>query len=213
MSTNISATSGSRASGSVDHVRKIILKDKETYGPWKTKITSILDADDFWTIVDRTELSPAVVASIAGPNNTVTNQAEVNESRALFKGYAKRTNKATSLITQIADDSIVMMLDIHNRDPRAIWDQLAKDCDNVTPSGKFTAEKEFHDFRIPEDANFLEIKQSFNELLRKVRVQGGDMTAPTHLQTLLGALPPKYDSLKEAFFARDIVCVNKSDCC
>ena len=58
----------------------------------------------------------------------------------------KRTKKATSLITQTVDDNIVMMLDVRNRDPRAIWDQLAKDYDNVTPSGKFRAEKEIHDF-------------------------------------------------------------------
>ena len=199
-----SLTSGIRAGGSGEvFTKKIILKDAETSGPWKTKLTPILDAEDCYTIVDRSEVSPTLVMPIPGPDKTVTNQAQVSESRARLRDYQKRTRKATSLITQTIDDSIVMNLDVHNRDPRAIWDQLAQDYDNVTPSGRMTAEKAFLDFRVPRGAAYLQIKQSFNEQLRKVRVRGGNVSTAQQLQTLLGALPPKYDGLKEAFFARE----------
>ena len=130
-----------------------------------------------------------MVGAVPAADGTVTNQAQANESRASLKDYNKRMRKATSMITQTVDDSIVMSLDVHNRDPRAIWDQLAKDYDNVTPSGRFTAEKALMDFSIPEEANYLEMKENFNELLRRVRVQGGNMSTSRQLQTLLVALP------------------------
>ena len=45
-------TSGIRASGSgSEYTKKIVLKDSATYGPWRTKLTAILDAEDSLEIV------------------------------------------------------------------------------------------------------------------------------------------------------------------
>ena len=108
---NMLTSSGIRASGSGDiYTKRIVLKDPESYGPWKTKITSILDAEDCWSIVDRSKVSPTVVGAVPAANGTVTNQAQANESRASLKDYNKGMRKATSMITQTVDDSIVMSL-------------------------------------------------------------------------------------------------------
>ena len=50
-------SSGIRASGSGsgEYTKKILLKDTATYGPWKAKLTSILDAEDCWDIVNGRE--------------------------------------------------------------------------------------------------------------------------------------------------------------
>ena len=49
-------TSGIRASGSgsSEYTKKIVLKDSVTYGPWRTKLTAILDAEDSLEIVNGT---------------------------------------------------------------------------------------------------------------------------------------------------------------
>ena len=45
------------ASGFGEYIKKIVLKDSASYGPWKAKLTSILDADDCWVIVNGTNLN------------------------------------------------------------------------------------------------------------------------------------------------------------
>ena len=51
---------GIRASGSGtgEYVKRIVLKDATSYGPWRAKLTSILDAEECWEIVNGTELEP-----------------------------------------------------------------------------------------------------------------------------------------------------------
>ena len=46
-------TIGIKASGSgtSEYMKKIVLKDTASYGPWRTKLTSILDAEDCMEIV------------------------------------------------------------------------------------------------------------------------------------------------------------------
>ena len=53
-----SVSSGIRASGSGsgEYTKKILLKDTATYGPWRAKLTSILDAEDCWDIVNGSEV-------------------------------------------------------------------------------------------------------------------------------------------------------------
>ena len=46
------------------------------------------------------------------------------------------------------------------------------------------------------------IKKNFNELLRKFTEQGGAVSIADRLQTLLGALPEKFDMLRESYFAQ-----------
>ena len=55
----MASTSGIKANGSGEYVKKIILKDAEGYGPWKTKVIAILDAEDCWEIDNGTKTEPA----------------------------------------------------------------------------------------------------------------------------------------------------------
>ena len=61
---NVAFTSGIRASGSgsSEYVKKIVLKDASSYGPWRTKLTAILDAEDCLEIVNGTLESVEVVS-------------------------------------------------------------------------------------------------------------------------------------------------------
>ena len=106
------------------------------------------------------------------------------------------------MITQTLDDSIVMSLDVHHRDFCLMWAQLAADYNTVTPARRAMARKDFLNFTISEDETYLEIKQNFNELLRVITSQGGKVSIADQLQTLLGALPEKFDILRESYFAQ-----------
>ena len=59
-------TSGIRASGSgsSEYVKKIVLKDASSYGPWRTKLTAILDAEDCLEIVNGKEMEPPEIAEV-----------------------------------------------------------------------------------------------------------------------------------------------------
>ena len=58
--------SGIRASGSRtgEYIKRIVLKDAVSYGPWRAKLTSILDAEECWEIVNGTELEPDEIAIV-----------------------------------------------------------------------------------------------------------------------------------------------------
>lgn len=64
MKGQMASTSGVRVTGlgSREHIKKIILKDAASYGPWKAKPTSILDVEDYWEIVNDTEAEPRRIA-------------------------------------------------------------------------------------------------------------------------------------------------------
>ena len=132
----MASTSGIRANGSGEYVKKIILKDREGYGPWKTKVTALLDAQECWEIVNGTETEPGQVAPIAASDDALAlvNQVAVDSRRGEIKEFRRRFKKAASLITQTVDDSIVMSLDVHLRNPVAMWKQLADDFNTVTPA-------------------------------------------------------------------------------
>ena len=100
----------------------------------------------------------------------------------------------------MVDGKIIMSLDVHNGDPRAMWDELARDYDIVTLGQRIVARK---DLTISVESTHMEIKQTFDELLRKVILQGGAISADEQLQTLLGAIPAKNDVCREKNFARD----------
>ena len=197
-------TSGIRAHGSgpSEYIKKIVLKDATSYGPWRTKLTAILDAEDCLEIVNGTELEPPEIAEVQDDESVPTNVAEIEKRHAEIKEWRKRSKKAASLITQTVDDSIVMSLDVHGNNPVLIWAQLGADYNTVTPAQRSSARTEFLTFTISGDESFLVIKQRYNELLRKVTVQGGMIGANDRLQTLLGALPEKYDILRESYFAQ-----------
>ena len=114
----MSSHSGIRASnsGSSEFAKKIVLKDAASYGPWKAKITSILDAEDVWEIVNGEEVEPAELLEVddgADGEAVENNNADVVVRQAEIKAFRKRAKKAASLITQTVDDSIVTSLDVH----------------------------------------------------------------------------------------------------
>ena len=194
----MASTSDIRASGSgsSEYVKKIILKDAASYGPWKAKITSILDVEDCWEIIEGTKHEPLPLAL------QDDNKEECDKRRTEIRDFKKRSKKTASLITQTLDDCIVMGLDVRNRDPVAMWTQLAEDYNTITPAQRSAVRKEFMNFEISETETFLEIKQRYNELMRKVTVQGGVIEEVDQLDTLLNALPQEYDMMREAFFAQ-----------
>ena len=166
------SSSGIRASGSgsSEYVKKIVLKDKASYGPWRTKITAILDAEDCLEIVNGTEIEPPEIAEAQDADNAPANSAEVEKRHVEIKDWRKRSKKAASLLTQTVDDSIVMSLDVHGNNPVPIWAQLGADYNTVTPAQRLSARTEFLTFTISEDESYLTIKQRYIELLRRVTV-------------------------------------------
>ena len=202
----MASTSGIRASGcgSGEYAKKILLKDVASYGPWKAKLTSILDAEDCWDIVNGTEFEPVRLATVNDVDGVQENKPQVDARLAEIKDFRKRSKKAASLITQTIDDTIVMSLDVHGRDPVLMWNQLDEDYNNVTPAQKSAARKEFLMFQISEEESYLEIKLRYNELIRKIIVQRGVINEEDRLETLLTSLPEKYDHLKESYYAQPI---------
>lgn len=199
------STSGIRASssGSGEFMRRLVLKDAAGYGPWKVKLTSILDAEDCWDIVRGDETEPREVPAIIDAGNIEpANQRAIDKRELEIKDFKKRSKRAASLITQTLDDSLVMSLEVHGRDPVAMWDQLAADYNTVTPAQRNAARLNFLTFTILEEETHLEIKQRYNELLRVVMVQGGTIDAADRLQTLLNALPSKFDMLLESYYSQ-----------
>ena len=83
----MASTSGIRASGSgsSEDMKKMVLKDAASYGPWRTKLTAILDAEDCLEIVSGIEMEPAEIAKVLNPDNTVANTVEVDKRQAEIK--------------------------------------------------------------------------------------------------------------------------------
>lgn len=75
-----------------------------------------------------------------------------------MKDYNKWTKKVESLVTQRDDANIVMSLGVLNTDPRAMWDQPARDYDTVTPAQRMAERKAFVDLTILEESTHLEKK-------------------------------------------------------
>ena len=62
---------------------------------------------------------------------------------------------------------------MHGKDPKLIWDALSADYKKVTPAPLSLARQDFQNFRVTEDETYVEMKQRFNDLLRKVGEQNG----------------------------------------
>ena len=166
----MASTIGIRASGSgsSEYTKKIVLKDSITYGPWRTKITAILDAEDSLEIVNGTELEPVEIAEVLNADNTSANSAEVEKRHAEIKDWRKRSKKAASLITQTLDDSIVMSLDVHGNNPTLMWAQLGADYNTITAAQRSSARTDFLMFSIGNDETYIDVKLRYDDLLRKV---------------------------------------------
>ena len=90
--------SGFRASssGSSEFAKKIVLKDASSYGPWKAKITSILDAEDVWEIVNGAEVEPTELPEVDdGADDEVVenNNAAVVVRQAEIKAFSKNERR------------------------------------------------------------------------------------------------------------------------
>ena len=126
--------------------------------------------------------------------------ARRTERLADIKDWKRRYRKAASLITSSVDDCMVQMLDVHNKNPILVWATLKGDYNTVTLAQQAQAIHNFLGYKVSKDDTFLELKHNFDELLRKVVEQDGAVPATQQLQTLLGALPAKYDVLRENFY-------------
>ena len=84
----MASTSCIRASGSgsSEYMKKIVLKDAASYGPWRTKLTAMLDAEDSLEIVNGTEMEPAEIVEVLNVDNTSANSAEVDKRQAKRTG-------------------------------------------------------------------------------------------------------------------------------
>ena len=58
----MATSSGIRVRGSGDYMKIIALKDEASYGPWRAKLTSILDAKDCLEIVSGTKTESVRIA-------------------------------------------------------------------------------------------------------------------------------------------------------
>ena len=139
--------------------------------------------------------------AVENPPPTVAEVLLIAARRKEIKDYKRRYKKAASLITQSIDDGIVRTLSVHKKDPKLMWDALSIDYNNVTPAQLSLARQYFLNFRVTEDETYLEVKQRFNELLRKVMEHNGVVTVEDQLQTLLVSLPAKFDILRESYFS------------
>ena len=93
-----------------------------------------------------------------------------NTEQSRHEGLYKKVEKATSLITPTMDESLVMSLDVLERDPCLMWEKLAADFNKVTSAQKSSARMAFLTFKIPPLESYLETKHRFDELLRLVAV-------------------------------------------
>ena len=89
---NMTSTSGIRASGSgsSEYVKTIVLKDKASYGSWRTKITEILDAEDCLEIINGTEIEPPKIAEVQDDLNVPANITEVEKRHVEIKDWRRR---------------------------------------------------------------------------------------------------------------------------
>ena len=71
-------------------------------------------------------------------------------------------------MSQTIDDSIVMSLEVLERDLVLVWAQLVDDYNTVTPAQRSVSRKELLNFVIIEDETLLLIKQKYKELFRKL---------------------------------------------
>lgn len=83
-----------------------------------------------------------------------------------------------------------------------MWAQLAVNFNIVTPAQLSPARRDFLIYSIEEDELYLVSKPNFNDLLRLVTTQGGTVSNLDQLQTLLGSLPKKFDTIRETCFAQ-----------
>ena len=87
LDVNMASTSGIRASGSgsSEYVKKRVLKGASSYGPWRTKLISILDAEDCLEIVNGTKMEPPEIAEVLDAANDPVNTAEVEKRHLEIK--------------------------------------------------------------------------------------------------------------------------------
>ena len=104
----MATTSGIRAtgSGSGEYVMKIVLKKSASSEPLKAEITSILDPEDCWDIVNGSEFESDAIAEVEDPvhQDDGDKRAEAEKRQTEIKDSRKRMKKAASLNTHILDN-------------------------------------------------------------------------------------------------------------
>ena len=187
--------------------RKPILRDATGYISWATKIETILDAEDCWEIVQGTEHEPIelgwVVNDVEGEGvPSASDVAREAAQKVEIKDFRRRFKKATTLITPSLDNSLVPTMIVLNKQPAAMWAQLAANFNTLSPAQLSLARRNFPNFTIEEDESYLVSKRRFNDLLLLVTSQGGFMSGEDQLQTLLASLPERFDTVRETYFTQ-----------
>ena len=70
-------------------MKRIVLKDGASYGPWRAKLTSILDVEGCWEIVSRIEIELGRIAMVNEANNAPVNQPAVHGRQAEIRDFRK----------------------------------------------------------------------------------------------------------------------------
>ena len=194
-----SASSGIRAMN--DIIRRTILRGKENYGPWKSKIRAPLNGEDAWQITVGREVCPSEVLVVLNGAGAVTNQATLDQNLADLLDFEKRRRKATSIITQPCSDSIATSFDDLNMDPVAIWTKLHNDFDPVPPALQALVEKQFTNFKLDESMSIENNRTIFDQIASDCFHEQVGLTPERKIRGLLAGIPIKYEGLKDAFYA------------
>ena len=118
----MATTSGIRATGSdQEHSRKPLLNNAAGYGAWKTKMSTALEGEECWDLVQGIELEPiSLRVRVVEDGDGVEDPADRidiarrTERLAEIKDWKRRYTKAAAMITSSVDDYMVQMLDVHN---------------------------------------------------------------------------------------------------
>ena len=81
---------GASGSGSSEYLKKIVLKDIASCGSWKAKITSILDDEEVWEIVNGIEVEPDELSEVEDEADDVANDvnnAAVEKRQVEIKAF------------------------------------------------------------------------------------------------------------------------------
>ena len=158
----MASTSGIRANGSYqEYSRKPLLKNAVGYGAWRTKMSTILEGEECWDLVQGIELEPkGLRVQVVEDGDVVEDLADQEdialqtERLAEVKDWKRRYGKAASLITKSIDDSVVQMLDVHNNNPVLTWAALRADYNTVTAAQQTQATHNFLGYIVTKDDTF-----------------------------------------------------------
>ena len=98
-----------------------------------------------------TESELNMIALINDLDDVSKNKADIDATQSQIEDIKKRSKELASRITQKIDDSIVLNLDVHERNPVLMWMQLAEDFNTIAPAQRLATRNELLNFVITEE--------------------------------------------------------------